>query len=207
MRFTSTPTLPPRCAPGQARLNSLPTSSRPSLDEDDMPLATTSSSSTATRGPGGPLGSDDDVGSGFDMRPLTGGSFSDADDGDLAVALNRRIGQIAASTASFDSEVTEEEMRQPLTGEARDGASGAWRRAVLHGIQCGRGEVAVRRLAVDGRAGQDLGLGLRALLGRTAVAPGGRGPHCARGGRLIRVRRVRDLTGQVEVPGTQAVAR
>lgn len=99
----------------QARLNSLPTSSRPSLDEDDMPLATTSSSSTATRGPGGPLGSDDDVGSGFDMRPLTGGSFSDADDGDLAVALNRRIGQIAASTASFDSEVTEEEMRQPLT--------------------------------------------------------------------------------------------
>ena len=70
--------------------------------------------------------------SGFDgASPLTR-SFSDTDDGDLAAALNRRIGQIVATTASYDSEVTEEEMRQPL--------SGAWARCVeVQGAWCGRG--------------------------------------------------------------------
>ncbi|KAG2498067.1 hypothetical protein HYH03_003827 [Edaphochlamys debaryana] len=56
-------------------------------------------------------------GSGFDgSSPMTK-SFSDVDDASLSAALNARIGAIASSTASYDSTVTEEEMRQPLTAD------------------------------------------------------------------------------------------
>ncbi len=78
-------------------MNSVPASSRPVVGGLDAADSDTTDSS------------------GFDgSSPLR--SFSEVDDGDLAAALNRRIGQIASSTASFDSEVTEEEMRQPLSG-------------------------------------------------------------------------------------------
>ncbi|GIL92528.1 hypothetical protein Vretifemale_20045 [Volvox reticuliferus] len=83
----------------QTRLNSVPSSSRPALGDLGGADASTEDNS------------------GFDgVSPLSR-SFSEADDRDLAVALNRRIGQIAASTASYDSEVTEEEMRKPLSAQ------------------------------------------------------------------------------------------
>ncbi|KAG2433568.1 hypothetical protein HYH02_012685 [Chlamydomonas schloesseri] len=86
----------------QLRINSVPASARPALDG-------------AADGEGGrPASTSSTDNSGFDgVGPLR--SFSEADDGDLAASLNRRIGQIAAATGSFESEVTEEEMRQPLT--------------------------------------------------------------------------------------------
>ncbi|PNW85680.1 hypothetical protein CHLRE_03g197850v5 [Chlamydomonas reinhardtii] len=86
----------------QERINSVPASARPALGgAADGETGITASTSSADN-------------SGYDgVGPLR--SFSEADDGDLAAALNRRIGQIAATTGSFDSEVTEEEMRQPLT--------------------------------------------------------------------------------------------
>lgn len=47
------------------------------------------------------------------------GSLSDADDADVATALNQRIKQIATTTGEWGSSMDEEEMRQPLTGEVR----------------------------------------------------------------------------------------
>ncbi|GLC47100.1 hypothetical protein PLESTB_000435900 [Pleodorina starrii] len=90
----------------QARLSSVPASARPALGDAD----------TDTGGSGSGAADSTDS-SGFDgMSPLSR-SFSEVDDGDLAAALNRRIGQIAATTASYDSEVSEEEMRTPLSAE------------------------------------------------------------------------------------------
>lgn len=54
--------------------------------------------------------------SSFDGSSPMSRSFSEVDDGDLAAALNLRIGQIASSTAPYESEVTEEEVRHPLSG-------------------------------------------------------------------------------------------
>ncbi len=173
-----------------------------------MPLATSSSSSssTATRGPGGPLGSDDDVGSGFDMRPLTSGSFSDADDGDLAAALNRRIGQIAVSTASFDSEVTEEEMRQPLTGEARDGGRGAAGQAGRYCmVQCGCWEPD-GAAAYNGRAFRGNCVHKSARVATSYSSGRWRLPTALRCRRLARWGRIKAWTGQLAVPGTEAPA-
>ncbi|EFJ48650.1 hypothetical protein VOLCADRAFT_90835 [Volvox carteri f. nagariensis] len=82
----------------QARVNSVPAGARPSLENLD------SSDNAADN-------------SGFDGTSPLSRSFSEVDDGDLAAALNRRIGQIAASTASYDSEVTEEEMRTLLSAQ------------------------------------------------------------------------------------------
>ncbi|GIL51746.1 hypothetical protein Vafri_7671 [Volvox africanus] len=83
----------------QTRLNSVPSSSRPALGDLDAADAITADNS------------------GFDGASPLSRSFSEVDDGDLAAALNRRIGQIAASTLSYDSEVTEEEMRKPLSAQ------------------------------------------------------------------------------------------
>ncbi|PNH04303.1 hypothetical protein TSOC_009553, partial [Tetrabaena socialis] len=81
----------------QARLRSLPASAR-------TPLGAADSADAAD-------------GSGYDgVSPATR-SFSEAGDGDLAASLTRRIGEIASSTASYDSQlVAEEEARQPLSG-------------------------------------------------------------------------------------------
>ncbi|GLI69234.1 hypothetical protein VaNZ11_013809 [Volvox africanus] len=83
----------------QTRLNSIPSSLRPSLGDLDAVDASTADNS------------------GFDGASALSRSFSEVDDGDLAAALNCRIGQIAASTLSHDGEVAEDEMRKPLSAQ------------------------------------------------------------------------------------------
>ncbi|GFR40741.1 hypothetical protein Agub_g1351, partial [Astrephomene gubernaculifera] len=109
----------------QARLSGLPASSRPRLAPDQQEEDVEDPRADSSSDPPASSASAEDLRGGGERSGLYGSaggrsravsSFSEVEDGELASALNRRIGQIAAGTGQYDSEMTEEEMRQPLTG-------------------------------------------------------------------------------------------
>lgn len=97
--------------------------------------SSSSASSSATAEYDGFLDADDA------LQPASMASFSDAEDADVAQALNARIRTIATTTGEWGSSQEEEEMRQPLSGEVRRCSTGCTALELRRCVCSGAGRV------------------------------------------------------------------